>query len=211
MNFEPNSGLGAAGCPVGRRTECRLILLSHWLPAPPSPLIGGARKVGPCAPAPPRATGTTGMNWSLLFNTFWEALSCSVTSLGVVLSAEVCLLPSSPIFHIFDGLGKNWPAELSDLPHSGSHRPGFCGCHALFNCCLDYPIFYPIIVLSGKAAVLEVERPKSCMDSVGHCEGGSAGVTVTCDTCDTCDTHVTWGNLEHVTSWWRGPGFCDSM
>ena len=36
-------------------------------------------------------------------------------------------------------------------------------CHAVFNCCLDYPIFYPIIVLSGKAAVLEVERPKSCM------------------------------------------------
>ena len=66
---------------------------------------------------------------------------------------------------------------------SASPRPvafaAHTGCHALFNCCLDYPIFYPIIVLSGKAAVLEVERPKSCMDSVGHCEGQGAGVTVT--------------------------------
>lgn len=27
----------------------------------------------------------------------------------------------------------------------------------MFNCCLDYPIFYPIIVLSGKAVVLGLE------------------------------------------------------
>ena len=55
--------------------------------------------------------------------------------------------------------------------------------------------------MSGKAAVLEVERPKSCMDSVGHCEGQGAGVTVTYVTYVTvsCDTQVTTCNLEHVT------------
>ena len=39
-------------------------------------------------------TGTTtlGMNWSLLFNTFWEALSCSVTSLRVVLSPALTVV-----------------------------------------------------------------------------------------------------------------------
>ena len=68
----------------------------------------------------------------------------------------------------------------------------------LYNCLVDYPIFYPIIVLSGKAAVLEVERPKSCMDSVGQCEGQGAGVTVTYVTVS-CDTQVTTCNLEHVT------------
>ena len=53
----------------------------------------------------------------------------------------------APIFPISDGLGK-------DLLWAGAPawRSGYIG---LFNCWLDYPIFYPIIVLSGKL-VLEV-------------------------------------------------------
>ena len=40
----------------------------------------------------PRQAAQLGMNWSLLFNTFWEALSCSVTSLRVVLSPALTLV-----------------------------------------------------------------------------------------------------------------------
>ena len=66
---------------------------SHWsiqlvLPADWS---SGSLRGGLSGSSPHQAT-TLGMNWSLLFNTFWEALSCSVTSLRVVLSPALTVV-----------------------------------------------------------------------------------------------------------------------
>ena len=119
------------------------------------------------------------MNWSLLFNTFWEALSCSVTSLRVVLSLQSAwplLAWSAQIFQIFDGLGKTALHCILIKIISGEDViikwsvSSFCVLclelywhQRLYNCCLDYPIFYPIIVLSEEWLRMSVMIVKSCL------------------------------------------------
>ena len=63
LNFQPNSGLRAAGWPVGRAAESHLIQLSHWLLVQCFRLIGWAVKGGPCAP---RSTPRNWDDWNEL-------------------------------------------------------------------------------------------------------------------------------------------------